>query len=209
MYIMKNLIPSNGVKLLSLFGIVGLVSGLFISKPNVIYSQQVMVTLCHAAGLDGTTHYETLTIAYPAAYGPAGHLNENGTPQAGHEDDYLGACTGDTTPTPTPTPTTDPECEQDCVTPTPTPTVTLDPTNTPTPTTVPYNPPSPNGDGKSDGRSDGKSDGKSSSPTGEVLGASTDSFAATGSAFDLIMNSLGMLGAISTAAGAILRKRLS
>ena len=50
------------------------------------------VTICHAAGLAGTTHYETLTIGWAAVYGPAGHLNENGTPQAGHEQDYLGAC---------------------------------------------------------------------------------------------------------------------
>ena len=50
------------------------------------------VTICHAAGLEGTTHYETLTIGYEAVYGPAGHFYENGTPQAGHEQDYLGAC---------------------------------------------------------------------------------------------------------------------
>lgn len=50
------------------------------------------VTICHAAGLAGTTHYETLTIGYEAVYGPGGHFNENGTPQAGHEQDYLGPC---------------------------------------------------------------------------------------------------------------------
>ena len=38
------------------------------------------VTICHAAGLEGTTHYETLTIGYEAVYGPAGHFYENGTP---------------------------------------------------------------------------------------------------------------------------------
>jgi len=53
---------------------------------------QDKVTICHAAGLEGTTHYETLTIGYPAVYGPAGHFYENGTPRAGHEQDYLGAC---------------------------------------------------------------------------------------------------------------------
>ena len=56
-----------------------------------------MVTLCHAAGQAGTTKFETLTIPYNAAYGNAngngGHFTESGTPQAGHEDDYLGACT--------------------------------------------------------------------------------------------------------------------
>jgi hypothetical protein len=37
----------------------------------------------------------TLTIGHSAVFGPAGHFYENGTPQAGHEDDYLGACEGD------------------------------------------------------------------------------------------------------------------
>jgi hypothetical protein len=59
------------------------------------------VTICHAAGLEGTTHYETLTIGYPAVYGPAGHFYENGTPRAGHEEDYLGPCRGTTTTTTT------------------------------------------------------------------------------------------------------------
>jgi hypothetical protein len=81
------------------------------------------VTLCHAAGLAGTTHYVTLTVGRPAAFGPAGHFFENGTPQAGHEQDYLGACEGDeTTPTET-TPTTT------------TPTTTTPTTTTPTTTT--------------------------------------------------------------------------
>src|SRR6187551_2330338 len=50
------------------------------------------VTLCHAAGRDGTTQFVTLTISYNAAFGQAGHFYENGTPRAGHEDDYLGPC---------------------------------------------------------------------------------------------------------------------
>ncbi len=50
------------------------------------------VTICHAAGLAGTTKYVTLTISHNAVYGPGGHFNENGTTQAGHEQDYLGAC---------------------------------------------------------------------------------------------------------------------
>lgn len=50
------------------------------------------VTLCHASGLAGTTKYETITVGYPAAFGPAGHFSENGTPNAGHEQDYLGEC---------------------------------------------------------------------------------------------------------------------
>lgn len=50
------------------------------------------VTLCHAAGQAGTTKFTTLTISYNAAFGRAGHFYEDGTPRAGHEDDYLGAC---------------------------------------------------------------------------------------------------------------------
>jgi len=78
------------------------------------------------------------------------------------------------------------------VTPTPTPTVTPDPTATPT------QPPSNGGSSGGDGKSDGKSDGGSSCPSctqgsggssgnvlgastgGQVLGASTDTLAATG-----------------------------
>jgi len=57
------------------------------------------VTLCHAAGRDDTTQFVTLEIAYNAAYGPAGHFNEDGTPQAGHEQDYIGACASTSTTT--------------------------------------------------------------------------------------------------------------
>ncbi|MBA2724451.1 MAG: hypothetical protein H0U53_00530 [Actinobacteria bacterium] len=53
------------------------------------------VTLCHAAGLDDTTHFVTLTIGESAAYGPAGHFYLGGTHAAGHERDYLGPCAGD------------------------------------------------------------------------------------------------------------------
>jgi hypothetical protein len=81
--------------------------------------------------------------------------------------------------------------QESCLTPTPTP------TETPVPTNVPNNP-----GGPGDGRSDGKSDGGSSCPSctsggsngkvlgakteGQVLGASTDTLAATGSNFQLI-----------------------
>ena len=61
------------------------------------------VTLCHGAGQDDTTQFVTLTIAEQAAYGQAGHFNENGTPQAGHEQDYLGACLIDDSTTTTTT----------------------------------------------------------------------------------------------------------
>ena len=47
------------------------------------------VTICHAAGLAGTTKFVTLVVAPQAL---SGHFDENGTPQAGHEEDYEGPC---------------------------------------------------------------------------------------------------------------------
>lgn len=92
------------------------------------------VVLCHAAGLDGTTQYVTLEVGYPAAYGPAGHFYENGTPQAGHEEDYLGPC--EVPATPTPPPTASP-------TPAPTPTASPSPEPSASPTAGPSDEPSP------------------------------------------------------------------
>lgn len=51
------------------------------------------VTICHAAGRAGTTHY--VTLSHHAVYGLGGHFYENGTPRAGHEQDYLGPCHAD------------------------------------------------------------------------------------------------------------------
>jgi hypothetical protein len=91
-----------------------------------------------------------------------------------------------------------------------------EPPSTPTPTVEPT--PQGNGFGlPGDGLSDGRSDGGSSCPsctqapktnvlgaqTGQVLGATTD-FAGTGVADEIIMNAVGMLGGISTAAGLVL-----
>jgi hypothetical protein len=45
------------------------------------------VTICHAAGLAGTTKYVEITISGNAGDTP--HLNDNGTPKAGHEQDFL------------------------------------------------------------------------------------------------------------------------
>lgn len=66
--------------------------------PAAMANGQEKVTICHAAGLDGTTQYVTLELAWPAVYGEAGHFYENGTPRAGHEDDYLGPCEVDPEP---------------------------------------------------------------------------------------------------------------
>jgi outer membrane biosynthesis protein TonB len=110
----------------SLFAIVAL-----LALTSTAFAGQDKVTLCHAAGLDGTTKYVTIEVGYPAAYGPAGHFYENGTPRAGHEDDYLGACREPST-SPSPSATATP------VVPTATPVV---PTATPVvPTATPVVP---------------------------------------------------------------------
>ena len=75
------------------------------------------VTICHAAGQEGTDKFLELTIGWEAVYGNAGHFYENGTPRAGHEDDYLGACLGDPTEVPTETVTL-PPTDEPTVTPT-------------------------------------------------------------------------------------------
>lgn len=122
----------------------------------------------------------------------------------------------DCDPTPTPTPTQVP------VSPTVTPTPTemqQEPTVTPTPTPDPGTPTNPpNVGGPGDGLSDGRSDGRSSCPEcttppavggGQVLGATTD-YAATGTSVDMLVNAIGALGGISTAAGlAMIAKKRS
>lgn len=47
------------------------------------------VTICHAAGQAGTTKFVTITVDRNAL---KGHFDEKGTPLAGHEQDYMGAC---------------------------------------------------------------------------------------------------------------------
>lgn len=106
---------------------------LALAVPSLVAAngQPEKVTICHAAGLaDEPANWVTLTLPWVAVYGQAGHFNENGTPQAGHEEDYLGPCVSESTPTPTPTPT-----PTMSVVPTPTPTVV--PTTTPTPSAEP------------------------------------------------------------------------
>jgi hypothetical protein len=68
--------------------------------------QPVTVTICHVAGLaEDPANTVTLTLPENAVYGQAGHFNEDGTTQAGHEQDTLGACPE---PTPTEPPPTSP-----------------------------------------------------------------------------------------------------
>ena len=44
------------------------------------------VTICHAAGRAGTTKYVTITMS---SNGENGHITERGTPEAGHEQDFI------------------------------------------------------------------------------------------------------------------------
>ncbi len=82
---------------------------------NTISAGNDKITICHASGLTGTTKFETLNLDNNAVYansqGNGGHFNEDGTPAAGHEDDYFGECkTVSATPTPimSPAPTCTP-----------------------------------------------------------------------------------------------------
>lgn len=77
--------------------VTSIIAALSLAAP-ALAAQPERVTICHAAGLAGTTQYVTLyDLPVNAVYGQAGHFNENGTPNAGHEQDYLGACVDDST----------------------------------------------------------------------------------------------------------------
>jgi hypothetical protein len=67
--------------------------------PITALGQVDKVTICHAAGPEEPNQFVTLELPAPAVYGNGGHFHENGTARAGHEDDYLGPCTDDSTPT--------------------------------------------------------------------------------------------------------------
>ena len=108
----------------TLAGLAMVLAGWIAFSDSAMASHGDKVTICHASGLAGTTKYETLTIGWMAVYDPAGHFYENGTPRAGHEQDYLGACK---TPTPASTATDVPIA-----------TLTPYPTYIPLPTYTPY-----------------------------------------------------------------------
>jgi hypothetical protein len=78
--------------LLRLAGVVAVASSLALVVAAPVAGTDDKVTVCHAAGLEGTTHYETLEVPPNEGGFPQGHFTENGTPEAGHEQDYLGAC---------------------------------------------------------------------------------------------------------------------
>ena len=108
---------------------IALVSALLAGASVALADPPAKVTICHAAGREGTLQYVTLTISYNAAYGPAGHFYENGTPRAGHENDYEGACQ-------TPTTTTGPETSSTTTTTTTSTTTTSTTTLPPSTTTT-------------------------------------------------------------------------
>jgi hypothetical protein len=57
------------------------------------------VTFCHVAGLaEDPANTVTITADEHAVFGQAGHFGENGTPNAGHEEDYLGPCENEEEP---------------------------------------------------------------------------------------------------------------
>lgn len=86
------------MKLIRIFLVVALLAAALIACIGPAWAaeaatQEDKVTICHVAGrADNPANYVTLTLPWNAVYGQAGHLNENGTPQAGHEQDYLGEC---------------------------------------------------------------------------------------------------------------------
>ena len=83
-----------------LVSIAASIAMLVFAAPALATGEEPKVTICHVAGLaSDPANYITLTIGYPAVYGPAGHFYENGTPQAGHEQDTLGECNPPPPPT--------------------------------------------------------------------------------------------------------------
>ena len=122
--------------LLALLATVWLLAATIVSPAEA--GPPVFYTICHVAGLaSDPANYITLTLPEPAVFGPAGHFNEEGTPQAGHEQDYFGACVLPTeVPSATPTSTEVPSLTPTPIPPTETatevPADTLEPTATPT-----------------------------------------------------------------------------
>lgn len=97
------------------------------------FAQPEKVTICHAAGQEGTLQFVELTLAYNAAYGQAGHFLEPGSPNAGHEHDIEGPCpTTTTSTTSTTSSTTTPTTSSSTTTSSTTTTVTTVPSSSTT-----------------------------------------------------------------------------
>ena len=184
----------KSIKILSsisvvMFASVGIYS--YASIPVVKADNEEKITICHGAGQADTTHFETLTISRNAVYqdhGQGGHFYENGTPKAGHEQDYMGSCrSSDPSVQPSASPSIEPSANPSVV-----------PSSTPTPT--PNNNVSDNSNNTPSNNSSNNSGNTSSTPDGAVLGA----YAQTGVAEDVMINALGSLGGLMTAVGSVL-----
>jgi hypothetical protein len=125
--------------------VVSLAAGLAAAGVRPAFGTNEKITICHAAGQEGTTKFVTLELPPAAVFGPGGHFNENGTPAAGHEQDYMGPCRGDTTSTETTGTTETTETTTTETTTTETTTTTDTETEPPTTETTP-SPPCPNGE---------------------------------------------------------------
>jgi hypothetical protein len=89
------MVRSASARLIRLGVALAVATSLLISTASLALAGQDKVTICHAAGRaapNGPTQYIEITVGWPAAFGPAGHFDENGTPNAGHEEDFLGGC---------------------------------------------------------------------------------------------------------------------
>lgn len=91
---------------LSAIPLVAAIVFVLVSALPVLADPVEKITICHAAGQAGTTQFVTLELPFQAVFGNGGHFNEDGTTQAGHEDDYLGECEEEETSTTSPTTST-------------------------------------------------------------------------------------------------------
>ncbi len=69
----------------------------FFAWTAVAYADHEKVTVCHATGSASNPYVET-TVAFSAAFGPAGHFNEDGSPVSGHEADFVLVRPGESIP---------------------------------------------------------------------------------------------------------------
>jgi hypothetical protein len=132
----------------------GAVMVIVLSIAGPVTAKADKITICHAAGLDGTDKYVRIVVSENAYHG---HFTNPGTPKAGHEDDILlqgdVACPTGSTSTPTLSPTVSPTpsstpTETPATSPTPTPSESPTPSpkdsDTPTPSESPSEPELPN-----------------------------------------------------------------
>jgi outer membrane biosynthesis protein TonB len=139
-----------------------LVAALFVLGTSAVIAKQDKVLVCHATSSEANPY---VTLEVPANEGgyPQGHYTENGTPKAGHEDDYLGACpepspppsqppsappssppsAPPSTPPTEPPPTVEPSATPTLPPPTAPPTAQPDPDPTPVPSLEPTPVPTP------------------------------------------------------------------